>query len=267
MARTSGADLRSRISGLEPPRDFAAAVTAGRRRAVAAIAEVKRQSPSAGLIRPEYAGDGFDPAAIARGYSEYGASAVSCLTDRTYFGGSPSYIQRIREVIDLPVLRKDFILDPWQVLESRAMGADAVLLIAECLGENEMKTLGGLSQELGMSVLIEAHTSANLTRAIAAGRALGGQGWLLGVNNRDLGSMRTDLGHTLRLVEEGAVPADLLGRLVSESGIASSADLGRLAGAGVGIVLVGEHLMRQPDPGRALGALLEGSTGAAPGKG
>lgn len=253
-AKTPLAELEALVAQADPPRNFFTAVT---RRAHAAgtsvIAEVKRRSPSAGLMREEYAGDGFRPESIARGYFENGASAISCLTDKKFFGGDLSYIERIREAVPLPILRKDFIIDPWQVWESRAAGADAVLLIAECLNESELVDLLILSQRLQMTVLLEVHDLESLLR-VRPHIGFPHPGFcLLGINNRDLRTMRVDLGHTLRL-------ADLVedkGVLVSESGIRTGADLRRLRSVDVRCVLVGEHLMRSPDPGRALASLLE----------
>ena len=253
-AKTPLAELEALVAQADPPRNFFTAVT---RRAHAAgtsvIAEVKRRSPSAGLMREEYAGDGFRPESIARGYFENGASAISCLTDKKFFGGDLSYIERIREAVPLPILRKDFIIDPWQVWESRAAGADAVLLIAECLNESELVDLLILSQRLQMTVLLEVHDLESLLR-VRPHIGFPHPGFcLLGINNRDLRTMRVDLGHTLRL-------ADLVedkGVLVSESGIRTGADLRRLRSVDVRCVLVGEHLMRSPDPGKALASLLE----------
>ncbi|MEN0020469.1 MAG: indole-3-glycerol phosphate synthase TrpC [Planctomycetota bacterium] len=250
---TPFSELEAAVAAADPPRNFFAAVTRdARERGRAVIAEIKRRSPSAGLIRPEYDGDGFDPAVIARAYASNGASAISCLTDEKYFGGSLSYIERVKRACSLPVLRKDFIVDPWQLWESRAAGADAVLLIAECLTESAIVDMLILAQQLQMTVLLEVHSMDNLLRVRPhVGFPHPAYG-LLGINNRDLASMTVDLNHTLRLadmVEDRDV-------LVSESGIKTPDDLRRLTDEGVRIVLVGEHLMRQPDPGAALGSLL-----------
>lgn len=215
------------------------------------IAEVKRRSPSAGWMRSEYQ-NAFDPVSIASAYLRAGASAISCLTDERFFGGSASHIQPIRRAVALPILRKDFLIDPWQVVESRVIGADAVLLIAECLTDTQIGEFAELAIDLGMEVLAEAHTSENVQRTQHLLGGLPRQRWLLGINNRDLSTMTTDLQRTLDLVSAVSDPS----RLVSESGISSPADLLRLAEAGVGGVLVGEHLMRQPDPGQALRDLL-----------
>lgn len=222
---------------------------------IAVIAEIKRMSPSAGLIRPEYAGDGFSPEAIAQKYERAGARAISCLTDERFFGGHLSFLKRVKQAVGLPVLRKDFLIDPWQLYESRAAGADAVLLIAECLGEGELIDMMILAHELRLTVLLEVHSVENLKRVR---RHIGfphPSYTLLGINNRDLSSMHVDLEHTQRLLD--LVPDRTI--LVSESGIKTRGDLDRLHSWGVKIVLVGEHLMRQPDPGVALDTLMHGA--------
>jgi indole-3-glycerol phosphate synthase len=240
--------LQERVAALSRPRNFFAAVAGNRRRAVTrVIAEIKRRSPSAGVIR-----DDFDLAAIARQYEKSGAAAISCLTDERYFGGHLGYIQQIRQVVKLPVLRKDFIVDEYQVWESRAAHADAILLIADVLAEGELLDLMILAQKLRMTALVEVHEVESLLKVK---RHIGfpHAGYcLLGINNRNLSTMETDLGHTFRLldmVEDTSV-------VVSESGIRTTDDLIRLRRGGVNIVLVGEHLMRQPDPGQALRDLL-----------
>jgi indole-3-glycerol phosphate synthase len=209
-------------------------------------------SPSAGLIRPEYEGDAFRPEEIAKRYHECGASAISCLTDEKFFGGHLSFIRRIKDAVPLPVLRKDFLFDPWQLWESRAAGADAVLLIAECLTESQLLDMLILSQRLGLTTLVEVHELESLLKVRPhVGFPHAGY-WLLGINNRDLTTMKVDLNHTLRLLDM----VDDRNLIVSESGISAFDDLRRLREAGVRIVLVGEHLMRQPDPGEALTRLL-----------
>ena len=254
-ATTSFAELEALVAQEEPPRNFFAAVTRHPYPThTAVIAEIKRKSPSAGLIRPEYEGGGFAPEDIARRYHAAGASAISCLTDEKFFGGSLSFIRRVKEAVPLPVLRKDFIIDPWQLWESRAHGADAVLLIAECLTEGQLLDMMILSQQLGLTALLEVHELDNLLKVRPHVGFPHPSYGLLGINNRDLSSMKTDINHTLRLadlVEDRSV-------LVSESGIRTPADLDRLRDVGVRIVLVGEHLMRHEDPGAALGALLKG---------
>lgn len=253
--RTPFAELEAAVLQADPPRNFFAAVTRHPTPThVSVIAEIKRRSPSAGLMRPEYDGDGFRPEDIARTYHAAGAAAISCLTDETYFGGSLSHLERVRAAVPLPVLRKDFLIDPWQLWESRAAGADAVLLIAECLTESQIVDLLILAQQLRMTALLEVHGMEQLLRVRPhVGFPHAGYG-LLGINNRDLTTMTVDLSHTLRLadlVEDKSI-------LVSESGIRSRGDLDRLRSAGVRIALVGEYLMKQADPGAGLAALLAG---------
>ncbi|MBI1337816.1 MAG: indole-3-glycerol phosphate synthase TrpC [Phycisphaera sp.] len=238
--------VRLRALDTEPARNFFAAVTRPKR-SLRVIAEVKRASPSAGLIRED-----FDPVKIARAYHDAGAAAISCLTDEKYFQGSLDYIQQIKAAVPLPVLRKDFIIDPYQVYEARAAGADAILLIAECLGEAELLDLLILATELKMTTLVEVHDVENLLKVRPHIGFPHPSYTLLGINNRDLRTMTTDLSHTLRLVEMVENP-DIL---VSESGIRTHADVQRLANAGVHRVLVGEHLMRQVDIGSALRELM-----------
>lgn len=253
-ARTPLEALQERIKELGRPRNFFQAVVKHENRGhISVIAEIKRKSPSAGWIREEYKRDDFDPVPIARRYHANGAAAISCLTDRTFFAGNPDYIHAIRDAVPLPVLRKDFIIDPWQVWETRAMGADAVLLIAECLKEAEMIDLMILARELQLTALVEVHDMDNLLRVRPhvgfPQRSYG----LLGINNRDLQTMQTDVAHTLRLVDLVEDPATL----VSESGIRTHDDLVRLRRQGVRIVLVGESLMRDDDPGASLARLLQ----------
>ena len=233
--------LKERIASLGRPRNFFAAVTTPTDKPLNLIAEVKKASPSAGVIRAD-----FDPVAIAKAYEANGADALSVLTDEKYFQGKLEYIQLVHDAVKLPVLRKDFIIDPYQVYEARAAGADAILLIAECLQVNEMIDLQILATELNLTTLIEVHDMDNLIRV--RDRVIGfphKSYSLLGINNRDLRTFKTDLGTTLRfaeLVEDRRV-------LVSESGIHTSADIARLAEAGVRAVLVGESLMRSNDIG------------------
>ncbi|MFZ5818211.1 MAG: indole-3-glycerol phosphate synthase TrpC [Bacillota bacterium] len=216
---------------------------------VTVIAEVKKASPSKGVIRPD-----FDPVAIARAYEAAGAACLSVLTDEEYFQGSLAYLQAIRQAVALPLLRKDFIIDEYQVYEARAAGADAILLIVAAFhgpssqgrSPDELHRLAALATDLGMDVLTEVHSAEELAIAIESGAPL------IGVNNRDLRTFHTTLEVTFALA--GKVPPDRL--LVSESGIGTRADLDRLAQAGVKSVLVGESLMRQPDVGAALRSLL-----------
>ncbi|MEN0109510.1 MAG: indole-3-glycerol phosphate synthase TrpC, partial [Planctomycetota bacterium] len=209
------------------------------------IAEVKKASPSAGLIRAD-----FDPVAIAGAYAASGASCVSVLTDAPHFQGSLDYLRAIRAAVPLPVLRKDFLIDEHQVVEARAAGADAVLLIAECLTPAELADLHGLAtEELGMTALVELYEPENLPAVLAC------KPRLVGVNNRDLRTMTVDLGHCLRLRE--GLPPEVA--FVGESGIKTAADAQRLRTAGVDAMLVGESLMRQPDIAAATAALLGGN--------
>jgi indole-3-glycerol phosphate synthase len=230
------------------PRNFFAAVTRPKGE-LRVIAEVKKASPSAGIIRED-----FDPVAIATAYADAGAAAISCLTDEHFFQGSLEDLKAIKAAVDLPVLRKDFIIDAYQVYEARAAGADAVLLIAECLGEPQLIDLLILATELKLTSLIEVHDYESLVQ-VKSHVGFPHPGYqLLGINNRDLKSMTTDLDHTLNLL--GEVPDKDI--LVSESGIRTHDDITRLAEHGVHRVLVGEHLMRQPDPGSALKTLIHG---------
>ncbi len=244
--------MRERAFATPDPRNFFAAVTRPATGRTSIIAEIKRRSPSAGLIRREYDTHLFSPEDIARRYEAAGANAISCLTDREFFGGDLSFIARVKAAVSLPVLRKDFIVDPWQVYEARAAGADAVLLIAEALEEAEIVDMLILCQQLRLTSLLECHSVENLLRVRPYVGFPHRSYALLGINNRDLSSMTTDLSHTVRL-------ADLVedrSTLVSESGIRTPADLRRLRSVGVNIALVGEHLMRADDPGEALRTLL-----------
>jgi indole-3-glycerol phosphate synthase len=251
------ATLKERVAALGKPRNFFAALVDKHDRAhTRVIAEVKRMSPSAGLIR-----DDFDPVAIAKEYEQAGAAAISCLTEEHHFGGHLGYIQQIRQAIRLPVLRKDFIVDEYQIWESRAAHADAVLLIAEILPEAELLDLMILAQQLGMTTLVEGHDVEDLLKVK---RHLGfpHAGYsLLGINNRNLATMQTDISHTFRMLDMLEI-GDRAHAVVSESGIRSADDLAKLRQHGVNIVLVGEHLMRQDDPGAALREMLGTSSTA-----
>jgi indole-3-glycerol phosphate synthase len=228
------AELERRIGGMPPPRDFTGALL---RPGMRIIAEVKKASPSAGVIRPD-----FDPVAIARAYQAGGADCLSVLTDEHFFQGHLDYLTAARAAVRVPVLRKEFILDRYQLAEARAAGADAVLLIAEILPGDRLKSLFDQATTLGLHVLVELHDADQLPRVIDCGATL------IGMNNRDLRTFHTTLDHTLALLPK--VPA---GRaVISESGIKTHADLVKLKAAGVKGVLVGESLMRAADITRAL---------------
>ncbi len=208
---------------------------------IALIAEVKRASPSKGVIRLD-----FDPVQLAMRYVQGGASALSVLTDKPYFQGDLAYLSSIRQHVSVPLLRKDFIVDPYQVYQARAAGADAVLLIAECLTSQQLKELVACIAGLGMEALVEFYEPENLNAVLECGCRL------VGINNRDLRTFEVDLDHTLRLLP--SIPSDRL--VVAESGIGNRQDVLRLEAAGVGAMLVGESLMRQADVGRAAALLL-----------
>ena len=242
------ADLRRVVADLDRPRNFFAAVTRKTDKPINLIAEIKKASPSAGIIRED-----FDPVAIARAYEAGGAAALSVLTDEKYFRGSLDYIRQVREAVALPVLRKDFIVDTYQVWEARAAGADAILLIAEALKTNELIDLQILATELHMTCLIEVHHMDSLIRVRDAVIGFPHKSYsLLGINNRDLATFHVDLKTTLRLaelVEDRSV-------LVAESGIRTRDDVAKLSDAGVRSMLVGESLMREPDIEQATRLLL-----------
>lgn len=240
-------ELRARCRDAPPARDLRQALQrprgAGSRRAgtIRVIAEAKKASPSRGLIRPE-----FDPAALARAYAANGASAVSVLTDAPFFQGSLADLAAVRRAVDLPVLRKDFHIDPYQVWEARAAGADAVLLIVGALPGPRLADLAGLCRDVGVSPLAEVHTREELHGALTSGADV------IGINNRDLKSFTVSLETTFDLLP--LVPAEAV--VVSESGVADAGDVARLAAAGVDGILVGEGLLRHADVGQALRRLL-----------
>ncbi len=252
MAKTSFAELEGLVAQQEPARNFFGAVSHHPDAFhVSVIAEIKRKSPSAGWIRPEYQ-QSFDPAVVAQRYHANGAAAISCLTDENFFAGDLRFIERIKEAVPLPVLRKDFIIDPWQLWESRAAGADAVLLIGEALTIAEMVDMMILAQRLGLTVLLEVHSVDTLLRVRPHVGFPHPSYFLLGINNRDLATQTVNLNHTLRLLDMVDDPTIL----VSESGIKDAKDLTWLRHHNVRIVLVGEHLMRAADPGQALATLM-----------
>ncbi len=237
-------DMEAAARAAPPPRDFVGALRRHLDQGLpAVIAEVKKASPSKGVLRED-----FRPAEIARSYERHGAACLSVLTDRDYFQGSAAALQAARAACALPVLRKDFIVDAYQVYETRAMGADALLLIVAALSQPEMEALARLAQTLALAVLVEVHDQAELTRALALDTPL------IGINNRNLKTFETRLETTLQLREQ--VPA---GRMViTESGIASMDDVAQMRRHGVHVFLVGEAFMRAPDPGAALASLFCG---------
>jgi indole-3-glycerol phosphate synthase len=242
--KAKGADLRERLSAASPPRGFAAALDAK----IAAgqfgiIAEIKRASPSGGHIRPH-----FNPAELAAAYEQGGAACLSVLTDLPYFRGTDDDLIQARAGCALPALRKDFMIDPWQIDESRALGADCILLIMAVLSDAQAAEMEARAMELGMDVLAESHDRAELERALKLRTRL------IGINNRDLRVMKTDLGTTVDLAP--LVPPDRV--IVGESGYREHADLTRIAGHGVRRFLVGESLLRQPDLAAATRALMHG---------
>jgi indole-3-glycerol phosphate synthase len=239
-AGTPEAALRAAAAERPRPPGFAAAL---RSRPVGLIAEVKRRSPSAGAIR-----EPFDPPAIARAYEAAGAQAVSVLMDAKYFGGGEADFRAVRAAVGLPMLYKEFVVDPWQIAHASALGASAVLLIAGALGDAELRSFSGAVRAAGLEPLVEVHDEAELERALACGAGL------VGINNRDLRTFVTSVETTVRLA--GRVPAGVT--LVSESGIRGPDDVARLRAAGVHAILVGEHLLRQADVGAAVRGLMAG---------
>jgi indole-3-glycerol phosphate synthase len=235
--RVAPRDLALRAEACsDPPRGFRAALASGPRPRV--VAEVKRRSPSRGEIRP-----GFDPLACAKSYADGGAAALSVLTDETYFGGRLDFLEPIRRTVSLPLLRKDFIVEPYQVDEARVAGADAVLLIVRALDAGRLRALRERAAALGLDALVEVHDEAEVDVALAAGADL------VGINNRDLATFTTDLAVAERLAPRLAAAGVVV---VAESGIFTYDDVQRLEAAGAHAVLVGEALMREPDVGRAL---------------
>ena len=228
--RVGISELRAAAEALEPPRDFIGAFAGTDRPYL--LAEIKAASPSAGSIR-----SGFSPALIAGQYQQAGAAALSVLTDRPYFGGSLDDLRHARGAVNLPVLRKEFILDPFQVYESRAAGSDAILLMAQALEPDDLRALLELAHGLGMGALVEGHTAGQIDKAVASGARL------IGINNRDLSTFHTDLATTAERMRQ--IPADRL--VISQSAIRCRGDVERVAAAGVAGVQVGEALMRSDD--------------------
>jgi indole-3-glycerol phosphate synthase len=245
-ARTSLYSARHPVP-LPPPRNFLAALQTPKIGPVALIAEVKQASPSAGLIRDMTTGN-LHPAGVAHIYEANGASCLSVLTDERFFQGHDTYLEAIRATTSLPVIRKDFVVSDWQIYESRALGADAILLIVAALTPTQIADYQAIAHELGMAALVEVHTESEMEVA------LGANAMLIGINSRNLNTFVTDLGTVKRLA--ALVPPDVT--LVAESGLKTPADVKRVAEAGAKAILVGETLMRSPDIGAATRALLAG---------
>ena len=233
----TNADLFAQAKECPPPRGFVAGLNAALRSGPAVIAEIKKASPSAGVIRAN-----FQPASIASSYESAGAACLSVLTDKDFFQGDAGYLEQACNACGLPVLRKDFIIDPWQIAESRVMGADCILLIASALEQADMKELLILAKESGMDVLVEVHDEAEMERALLLEHDL------IGVNNRNLNTFETSLATSERL--EKMISGDQI--LVTESGIKTAEDVKRMQGSGINTFLVGEAFMREMDPGQAL---------------
>ena len=247
-AARSEAEMVAAARAAPAPRDFEGALRRAAQQGYGLIAEIKRASPSAGLIRED-----FDPAALAAAYAKGGAACLSVLTDGPSFGGRDAYLVEARAACELPVLRKDFMLDPWQVAESRSLGADAILIIMAAVEDGPAAEIEAAAREMRMAVLLEVHDDAELERAARLSSPL------IGINNRDLATFRTDLAVTRRLAR--LTPADRL--LVSESGLSTPDDLAGLARYGTRCFLVGEALMRQPDVEVATRTLLAAPLTAA----
>lgn len=235
------AEVQARAKDAPPPRDFLTALQTPKRGRVALIAEVKKASPSAGIIRPD-----FDPVQVARVYEDSGAACLSVLTDEKFFQGHDDYLIAVREAVALPLIRKDFVVSDWQIYESRALGADAVLLIVAALSPTQIKDYAALASELAMEALVEVHTEAEMEVALDAGATL------IGINSRNLKTFVTDLETVARLA--AMVPAGVT--LVAESGLKTPADVRQVADAGAKAILVGETLMRSADMGAAVRDLL-----------
>jgi indole-3-glycerol phosphate synthase len=234
--------LRIAVQKAEPPRDFTEALSRDR---INVISELKKASPSAGLLR-----DSFDPVSLARGFEQAGAAALSVLTEEENFQGALAHLRDARASVAIPVLRKDFIVESWQVWEARAANADSFLLIVAALAPEALVTLLALGRELGMEPLVEVHTAVELDAALEAGARI------IGVNNRDLRTLAVRVETSFELIE--AIPDDRIA--VAESGLRTSGDLARLRAAGFDAFLIGESLMRETDPGEGLRRMLGGSS-------
>jgi len=240
-SRLALSDIKARLGDASPLRDFVGAIrTKLAAQEAAVIAEVKKASPSQGVIRAD-----FDPAAIAESYERGGAACLSVLTDIEFFQGSDGYLQQAREACSLPVLRKDFMIDPYQVYEARAIGADCILLIVAALSDAQMAELAGVAEELGMAVLVESHDGVELERALRLSTPL------IGINNRDLRTFNTSLNTTIDLLP--TIPAERI--VVTESGIHTPEDVALMRHHAVNTFLVGEAFMRADDPGSRLAEL------------
>jgi len=237
--RVPFSDLKAKALDAGPTRGFEESLSA--KGEIRLIAEVKKASPSKGVIRED-----FDPVDIAKIYAKSGASCISVLTEKKYFQGKLEYLDQIRTAVELPLLRKDFIIEEYQIYEARAAGADALLLIAACLDRSQIQDFLGITAELGLDVLVESHTYKELDRALLAGASL------VGVNNRDLSTFSVSLQTTIDLLQD--IPDDRT--VVSESGIKTRGDVLTLQKAGVDAILVGESLMREKDVGRKVKELL-----------
>ena len=235
------AELEKRVNGAPAARDFAGAIRRGADGAIRLIAEFKRASPSRGVIRVD-----LNPAQVARLYAGAGAAAMSVLTDAPFFQGNFDDLRSAREAVKIPILQKDFVLDDYQLLEARALGADAILLIVAALPGDELARVHQRAADLGLAALVEVHDEADLARALAI------RPKIIGINNRDLRTFRVDIATTFRL--RSSIPPAIT--VVSESGIQSRADALRLQEARVDAMLVGERLMRQPEPGKGAAELL-----------
>jgi indole-3-glycerol phosphate synthase len=244
-AAASLEEVKRGIGRVRPPADFYKAIDHGG--GLRIIAEIKKASPSKGILR-----DDFDPVKIALSYAEGGASALSVLTDEKFFKGSLSYLTDIKKAVDIPLLRKDFIIDPYQVYEARLYGADALLLIVSALGQDELSELLGLTHSLGMNALVEVHDEEELERALDAGSRI------IGINNRDLRTFDVDLGVSARLSRK--MPAGIIA--IAESGIGSGEDIKMLSKHGLHAFLIGETFMRAPDPGLELKNLINSASSA-----